>query len=556
MSTVLQPQSTDRATKISPESHPLTAVLDDRYALKWQHCVVCLWFVMTFLFVSHAPLFHSEVWRHAAVGRTMLQTGQIPTSPLRVPLADGMPYLDSAWLSQWTMGLVIAKLGIGRLSSLSAILVVATLMLWANGLYRVSGQKRFMLAGVSFIAWLGVSEMTAPQPLLFGGLCMALLAWLVLPVMSAQQPLFTKRIGWRPVSIVLVMMAWANLDGSFVFGWGMLLALAVGVACKVWSEQRGAGRFLEQVAQTAQSTELRSWVWLTEVALLATFFNPHGLRIWSAALGRGGSFPLWAEAGGQLPLVLASVQGLFFASVVGIVMFCWTQSRLKISHSEVFLGLASGCLAAWSTRFLPWFVGVALILIGRHYRDVAQQRGWLALRNDRAKTNAQDADAAREGPQPLKFAYSMIAALIVWCGFALSPISAPLLGGQARSLDKLHHQGTPLGVASYLREHGAKNLVWAPNYWADWLIYDGGDDRQYFTDSHLNQLPGMVQRDYSQLFLGGNNWQRIADRYAIHTLIIDKQQQPRMASEVMRSRGKWRLAMENSEALVLNRVGI
>lgn len=113
-----------------------------------------------------------------------------------------------------------------------------------------------------------------------------------------------------------------------------------------------------------------------------------------------------------------------------------------------------------------------------------------------------------------------------------------------------------MAVAKHLRQHGSENLVWAPSYWADWLIYDGGAGIQLYTDSHIHQLPGMVQRDYSQIFLGGNDWQRITDRYAIHTLVIDKRQQPRMASEVMRSGGKWRLAFENKEALVLHRVGI
>ncbi len=556
MSTVIQPKPTDRAEALSVESHRLTAILDDRYALQWPHCVVCLWFVTAFLFVSHAPLFHSEVWRHAVAGRAILQTGTIPDGPLQVPLADGMPFLNSGWLSQWIMGQTIATWGVGGLSSLSAIVAGASLLLWAHTFFQRSGQKRFMLAGVSLMFWLSLTEMTAPQPLLLGGLCLAALVWLLAPLLFETRSISQTRLGWRQVGVVVVMLAWANLDGSFVYGWAGLLAITTGLFFTEWYHQRAASGLQLRFLQSVRSRELQGWIWTSEFALLATFLNPHGPRIWSVALGQGGHFPIWAEAGGQLPLVLASAHGFAFALVVGCVVVCWQQSRLKVSFAEVFVALAAGCLASWSIRFLPWFVGTALLVAARHYRDLAEQRGWLERPDSHNRATPVEASEANDEPRPLKFAYTLIAALIVWCGFALSPMSAPLLGGQQRSPTTWHHQATPVAVAKHLRQHGSDNLVWAPSYWADWLIYDGGAGIQLYTDSHIHQLPGMVQRDYSQIFLGGNDWQRITDRYAIHTLVIDKRQQPRMASEVMRSGGKWRLAFENKDALVLHRVGI
>ena len=77
-------------------SQPPQAVLSDRFALKAGHVAICFGFGVLFMYLNYIPLFHTEIWRHVALGNWMIENQTIPNSNPLVSLADGMDYVPTA----------------------------------------------------------------------------------------------------------------------------------------------------------------------------------------------------------------------------------------------------------------------------------------------------------------------------------------------------------------------------------------------------------------------------------------------------------------------------
>ena len=68
------------------------------------------------------------------------------------------------------------------------------------------------------------------------------------------------------------------------------------------------------------------------------------------------------------------------------------------------------------------------------------------------------------------YLWTALSILVLWYGFALSPISIPLLGGTPRTPKQLYSKETPLGLTEFLNEHPPQQAVWNPQWWGDWLV--------------------------------------------------------------------------------------
>ena len=55
---------------------------------------------LIFLFFNYRPLWHTDLWGHLSYGRLLWETGGFPATEPLMPLATGVPFVDTAWLSQ------------------------------------------------------------------------------------------------------------------------------------------------------------------------------------------------------------------------------------------------------------------------------------------------------------------------------------------------------------------------------------------------------------------------------------------------------------------------
>ena len=84
-----------------------------------------------FLFFSFRPLWHTDLWGHLAYGRTLVTTRALPITEPLMPLASGVPFVDTAWLSQVVGYAMFDRLGFTSMSFLyaAAITSMAVLLL-------------------------------------------------------------------------------------------------------------------------------------------------------------------------------------------------------------------------------------------------------------------------------------------------------------------------------------------------------------------------------------------------------------------------------------------
>ena len=86
-------------------------------------------------------------------------------------------------------------------------------------------------------------------------------------------------------------------------------------------------------------------------------------------------------------------------------------------------------------------------------------------------------------------------------------------------------------------------MVWAPQDWGDWLVWDGPADLKVFANSAAAILPRQVRYDYSQISGGESTWSGLLDQYDVGVLVIDKQRQPRLMRAALRNGQNWRIAL-------------
>ena len=213
-------------------------------------------------------------------------------------------------------------------------------------------------------------------------------------------------------------------------------------------------------------------------------------------------------------------------------------------------------LAVVSVANVYWCVPVFLLIAARHPSESTTVE---------APKTAETKLPNETEERSLPFAGTLCCLLLVWCAFALSTASRGVLGGKPRAAQRMFGADVPLMVSEQLKKQSpqspddfgwtdsARPLVFAPADWSDWLLWDCRNGMRVFSDSNLERLPRRAQADYTKIFRGESGWDKLLDRYAVGTIIVDKTRQKKLASEVMRH-GHWRLTLETPRSLTMQRV--
>ncbi|HET6423976.1 MAG TPA: hypothetical protein VFG20_09855, partial [Planctomycetaceae bacterium] len=125
--TVLEPPPVETQSAPDPEpgGHQIDlSLLEDRVPEQWKStrrltaCVALLGIVF-FVFCVR-PLWHTDLWGHLAYGKLIATLRALPSTEPLMPLAKGVPVIDTAWLSQLIGYGTVTTLGLAGLQGLSA----------------------------------------------------------------------------------------------------------------------------------------------------------------------------------------------------------------------------------------------------------------------------------------------------------------------------------------------------------------------------------------------------------------------------------------------------
>jgi len=530
-------------------THQLQAILPEWCALSWQNALVCLTFVILFLHLCYLPVPTGQIWHEIVSGQAIAKNGIASPAPW-LAYSQGVRTLTTSWLGQsfvyWTYHLG----GPEGLSSLFALIQLATLAAWGFVFQRISGNSltALLVAPILIASSIDVNALGSSTMGLFVFALVALT--MVNNFSSTKHETRPSQFSWKSASlrqwviVVGLFIVWANLDISVLVGVALLgvfaLSRLVGVLVK------RAGHFT-----LMGDTELHRRTWLFEICLFATLLQPAGLGLWQAIFWSSNN-PIIQAFGGWDPVTIASWRGVWIA----IAWLGWSVASRSASSipfwntgAAILMTVFVACFQSQIVWFAITMCFLMIALLPKTHRNAAIGKETQGLSgSDFNGPQHSDSKPA------LKFAFTLVCGLFVWIGFSLSPIGTMAMGGKQRTPDQLYVSNTPLGATAFLKDDRPEKVVWTPKYWADYIQVEGTPTPIM---ANLNDalLTPRVERDYQTIYFGGKSWQRLLRRYQINDLVVDKENQTELMRELRVNAGPLKKVYEDHLTVVYRRSG-
>jgi len=485
-------------------------------------------FCLLFLYHNYLPLFHSDLWGHVSYGEWIWQHRQLPVEDPFTPLAEGVPLVATAWLSQVIFALAAKTGDMETIAHVFAGTVLVTHLLLLRSFIKRGATLPVAMAGVVLAFLIGWSRHAVQRPEVFGACCYAALLWLL-----SDRGTSTVRSRWSTVAVLPLFAAWSNLHGSFIMGFVVL-------GC-VWF-----GDVIDQTLQRGwrglvdSHTVLHRDLIRLELAVAGSLLNPYGMDLLVYSLAFPGH-PNLRTVLEWFPLEMSSLEGIPMAASWVLTAVVLRLSRRRMSGVEVLLLLVFNSAVCARVRMIAWYAPVVMWTLAPHIEDIVQR--WFANRSDWCQRVTSRLTA-------LSPRWAAVSVLLVWTTFALSPVSRPILGGKPRPPQQVFSHDTPLGVTTYLQQHPPAGMVAAPQWWGDWLTrHSGARWHVMATTNAIHLLPAQVWKDCLAISTADGGLERRLDRYRINTVIVGKVLQPELEHAIARIPG-WRIVFEDEVGLV------
>ena len=544
-------------TESSPAAD--TALLDSvgrwrtRLSLRWTHLFSACAVSAVFMYFNFMPLFHTDLWGHVAYGEWMLEHGELPQEDPILQNADGVPVIASAWLSQVIMAAVENAGGPEGLSNMYAVVMMSTLIVFGIAFYIQAGRWDIAWLAVVLVTIFGSTRIAVVRTENFGALSFAVLL-LVLALADkvrcvAEMTTSSARPGrfwWAYLAVFGTFVFWANAHGSFVVGLAILGCFLAGRTIEALFSRRSLWGVWEDVW-------VRRYLALLELAIVASLVNPYGMDLLINALTFPGN-PNLRDITEWYGISSGDFEGLFFAISCVIMLFLVRLSDRRIPVASVLLLGLFAFQTITKVRMISWYAGVWGYTMVPHMVAVTErfQRFWEKETAHYFPKSNETADTPR-WQQP-STVYTAACLLVLWYGFAFSPISSPLFGGKPRPDDKLYSAETPLGAAKFLRENPPELPIFNPQWWGDYLAWAGPENHHVFmTTNAVHVVPPDVWKNYLRIARGQTGWQRIAERYNIATFVIDKKAQAALRRGMTQLPKGWELVYDDDLAAIVSR---
>lgn len=540
------PDTDSNTSESEPETHSPEVVLEPhlspRFALCLHHVGLFAVFAVFFLVINLLPLHFSDIWGHVTYGEYILKHHELPTEDPVVPLTHGVPVAHTAWLSQVIFASIVQVAEPVGLTSLFALTVLASYLL-IFGMGRVqTGRWDLALLGTIVALVLGANRLLVIRPEIFGMLSLAAVMFLVaFADRAGERENTAEKPGnlrfWILAGLMpLIFCFWANAHGSFPVGLLVLGCQFLGRSIEVaWKE-----RHLKAIL-----TDRWTWRWLvlTELALAGTLINPQGidLLIYVASFGQNPNLENILE---WQPLQIGVLGWQQFAASWAVLFALVRLSPRRFSMAQILLLAVFTALVFKTSRMINWYAVIYTYCVLPHIQAVLAQ--WVP---QLAKPTSHPGEL-RETLYGPTFKHTAVCLLIVWLAFAVSPMATPVLGGGPVPPERLYHERTPRGVTAYFREHPPQGQLYNPQWWGDWLAWDGPENlKPFMTTNAIHLAPRQLWQDYETISAAEPAWMSLLRKYDVETIVLEKSSQAVLVSRV-RGLSDWEVSYEDELAVV------
>jgi hypothetical protein len=425
-----------------------------------------------------------DIFWHLATGQWMVDHHQIVSQDLFTFTVAGKQWIDPEYTTE-VIAYLIFKLGGLTLVSLTfgAATFVGFLLIWRR--VRLENANPVIAAIVIGVAGLAGAAVWGPRPqmITFAFTCLELL-WLDRYLRGKSRAIY-----WFP----LVMIAWANLHGGFIFG-----LVPVGVAAFV-----EAVHWVRRVDGDEHKRRTRNLVLVFVACAVAAVVNPYGIHLYSYVIQpqfsavqqnfiaewQSPNFHVLEERGFEAMLLLVPI-----AFVVR-----------RPSLWEVCLTLAVSYLALSAVRHAALFVAAETPLLiwsfsagWERFAPAARVRAWIAPR-------ARDM---------LVGAAAILVIAVLGTGYFVHST----LSNQARATAA----NFPVGASDWLAAHPTVGTRMFDQYgWGGYLIsrFYPDPNRRVFSFGEATLLGTKVMQQVSDVETGSPDWQQIFAEWGIDYVI-------------------------------------
>jgi hypothetical protein len=501
-----------------------------------------------FWIYSYQRLHHTDLWGHLAYGRLLCATQALPATEPLMPLAQGMPFVDTSWLAQVVGYRAVAHWGPPGMQFLHAATIATCFALLAWGFYHRTRHFMISAAGLALFETLNWYQFQIVRPQMAGLVCFVV----VLAMLSARR--------WRPLNwgaIPLTFAVWANLHGSFVVG----LAL---VACACLGRAIDVGRRTRRLAAPFRDVPARRLLLILELAAVAALLNPYGLRLYAEVLTFSEN-PNLRNLIEWDPLSFRTMQGQLSAATALALAIVYRLSPRRVSAGEILALVAFGGAALWSARMLIWWTPIAGGCFVIHAQAAWRRffplgsllkKATVPLDNanllDKAHLLERDISLIQEAASVRSGKWTVVTVGLAWIFFAWTPFGIHVLHGRVRGIKDSVSRATPVAAVAWLREHPPAGLVFNVFEWGDYLIWAGPPDVKVFVTSHAHLVPREIWRDYLSVINLSSGWNDVFDRYDVQTLVLDKSERGALISN-LRENKQWKRSFEDELAVIFTR---
>lgn len=521
---------------------PDISVLQDRMP-QWfrstrSFAVITAVLAVFFLFLNHRPLWHTDVWGHLSYGREIWNSGVgvlYGNEPL-MPLAQGMRFVDTAWLSQLIGYATVQAFQEPGLQLLFSLTITVCLAVLAWRFYQRSQSVLVTLLGLTALLVVAWQQLFVNNPSVFlpsalirpqigGWLCFIIL----LSCLTARK--------WRTAYWVLIpvlFVVWANLHGSFLVGLTLIACFLVGRGIDIERRTKKIGAIFED-------RRIRRYFLLLELSAVAVLLNPYGLQIYAAVLDVSNN-PNMQGLIEWDPLTLRSNQGQALAFATVVLMFLYRWSPRRVQSFEVLSLLVFSGLTLYYSRFMIWLAPLVAYSMVLH--------GNAVLKEDRKQK-------ALASPEPPKSLYTVVCLVLLWIMFALTPFTSHVIHGRDVELSKAAGPLTPIKATEYLKEKAEANalppgLIFHSYQWGDYLLWAGPKNVPVFVSSHVQFVPNAVWSHYFEMANGNAGYEQLLDRYGINIVMLSRSMHEDTIEQLQRD-GVWLTDYQDERAVILIR---
>ena len=419
-----------------------------------------------------ANLSSVDLTYHLRAGNEFLDTGRVPSVDRWTFTAAGLPWFDQQWGAQALLALVERIGGWTGLVPLRGIMVgfifgSLGLIAWRRG---VGPRTTALLVLAAFIV---AAPALALRPQLFGMVCFSIVLLLVTDRRAHPERLWI---------VPIVVLAWANLHGSFFLG-----PLVMGLA------------WLEDVHDRVNGA--RRTLFLAAISAVAACVTPFGPMVWVYALGLAVNPDVTSRITEWQPTSLRDVPGiLFFTSVVAVVVLIARRGQRSPWPTLLWLFIFF-LIGTFAVRGVAWWPLAAAVAVSP-----------MLVRSE-AKSGT-----TRQEPQTLRRLNVAVAMTLIAAGVALLPLWRPIDPGLGTPVGVVGN--APPGITGALREMARPDdRLFNPQPWGSWFEY-ALPDLPVVLDSRIELFPPEVWDAYQIVESGVDGWERQLGDWGVTIVVV------------------------------------